>query len=35
MSAIIRGVTYFDEILAFFAANFKELAPEFIKQKNH
>jgi len=33
MEAIIRGVTYFDELLALFAANYAELAPVYIKEK--
>ena len=31
MSAIIRGVTYFDELLALFAANYDQLAPVYLK----
>jgi hypothetical protein len=34
MNAVYRGVTYFDEVIAFFTANYKELAPEFLKTKN-
>ena len=34
MSAIIRGVTYFDELLALFASNYAELAPTYLKMKN-
>lgn len=34
MQAIVRGVTFFEEIIAYFKIHFKKLAPEFIKQKN-
>jgi hypothetical protein len=34
MNAVFRGVTFFDEVVAFFAANYKELAPEFLKMKS-
>lgn len=34
LNAIIRGVTYFDEMVAFFKLNYAELAPVYIKQKN-
>jgi len=34
MNAVYRGVTYFEEVIAFFTANFNELAPEFLKMKN-
>ena len=33
LNALYRGVTFFDEVIAFFAANLKVLAPEFIKMK--
>jgi hypothetical protein len=35
IEGIYRGVTYFDEALAFFAANFDTLAKEFIKMKGY
>jgi len=31
---MLRGVTYFDEIVAYFKANYDELAPLFVKQKS-
>ena len=34
MNAIIRGVTYFDELLALFAANYQELAPVYLDLKS-
>lgn len=34
LNAVYRGVTYFEELLAFFAANYEVLAPVFLKQKN-
>ena len=33
MGAVMRGVTYWDEAITFFKANFNDLAPEFIKEK--
>jgi hypothetical protein len=33
MNAVYRGVTYFDEVIAFFTVNQQELAPEFLKMK--
>lgn len=34
MQAILRGVTYFEEILALFAANYEVLAPHYVRIKN-
>ena len=34
MQAVIRGVTYWDECISFFKANFSELAPAFVKSKS-
>jgi len=33
MNAVYRGVTYFDEVIAFFTANYSELAPSFLEHK--
>lgn len=33
MNSIYRGITLQDEAVAFFVANYKELAPEFIKSQ--
>ena len=33
MDAVVRGVTYFEELTALFKDNFKELAPVWIKSK--
>jgi len=34
MAGVLRGVTYFDEVIAFFKDNYDELAPAFVKAKN-
>jgi len=34
IDSMLRGVTYFDEIVAYFKANYDELAPLFVKQKS-
>lgn len=34
MKAMIYGVTYWDELVSFFKANYKALAPVFVKSKN-
>lgn len=34
MTAIFNGVTYFDEVLAFFVDNYSVLAPIYVKSKN-
>jgi hypothetical protein len=33
MEAIINGVTFFDEAISFFKANFEDLAPHYVKAK--
>lgn len=34
MEAIINGVTFFDEAISYFKANYDELAPHYVKTKS-